>query len=65
MPCHSGLQIHYDIADPKLSEQQIYRKYFKCTIFQVITDLLNSENLRTPITQLCHELYISNLQCYS
>ena len=60
MPWHAGLQIHYVIADPNLSEQHIYRIYFKCHIFQVTTDLLNSENLRIAITQLCHELYISN-----
>ena len=54
------LQIHYVIADPKVGEQHIYRKYFKCNIFQVTTDLLNSENLRIAITQLCHELHVSN-----
>ena len=60
MPLHTGLQIHHVMADPKVCEQHIYTKYFKCNIFQVTTDLLNSENLRTSITQLCHELYVSN-----
>ena len=57
---HTGLQFYYVIADPKVGEQHIYRNYFKCNIFQVTTDLLNSENLRISITQLCHELNISN-----
>ena len=48
------------MADPKVGEQHIDRKYFKCNIFQVTTDLLNRENLRIAITQLCHELYVSN-----
>ena len=60
MPWHTGLQIHYVIADPKVGEQHIYRKYFKYNIFQVTTDLLNNENLRIAITQLCNELHISN-----
>ena len=38
--------------------QQSYRKYFKCKSFHVTTDLLNSENLRIAITQLCHEQHI-------
>ena len=55
------------IAYPKVGEQHIYRKYSKCNSFQVTTDLLNSENLRIAITQLCHELQlqVSILQCYS
>ena len=27
MPWHTGLQIHYGKADPKVGEQHIYRKY--------------------------------------
>ena len=57
MPWHTG---HYVIVDPKVGEQHTYRKYFKCNIFQVTTDLLNSENLRIAITQLCHELHNGN-----
>ena len=52
--------MHYVIADPKVGKQHIYRKYFKCNSFQVTSDLLNSENLRIAITQLCHELHVSN-----
>ena len=60
MPRHTGLQIHYVKTDPKVREQHIYRKYLKCNIFQVTTDLLNSENLRIAITQLCNELHVCN-----
>ena len=54
------LQIHYVIADPKVGEQPIYRKYLKCNFFQVTNDLLNSDNLRIAIIQLCHELHVCN-----
>ena len=30
----------------------------KCNSFQVTTDLLNSDNLKVAITQLCHELHV-------
>ena len=30
----------------------------KCNSFQVISDLLNSDNLKVAITQLCHELHV-------
>ena len=30
--------------------------FCKCNSFQVISDLLNSDNLKGAITQLCHEL---------
>ena len=33
-------------------------KYSKCNSFQVTTDLLNSENLKGTITQLCNELHV-------
>ena len=33
-------------------------KYSKCNSFQVISDLLNSDNLKVAITQLCHELHV-------
>ena len=46
--------------DPKVGEQHICRKYLKCNIFKVTSDLLNSENLRIAITQLCHELHVCN-----
>ena len=48
------------IADPNVGEQHIETKYSKCNSVQVTTDLLNSENLRIAITQLCHELHICN-----
>ena len=32
--------------------------YSKCNSFQVISDLLNSDNLKVAITQLCHELQV-------
>ena len=60
MPSHTGLQFQYVIADPKVGEQNIYRKFFKCNSFQVTTDLLYSENLRIAITQLYHELHVCN-----
>ena len=34
-------------------------KYCKCNRFQVTTDLLNSENLKVAIAQLCNELQVS------
>ena len=30
----------------------------KCNSFQVISDLLNTDNLTVAITQLCHELQV-------
>ena len=33
-------------------------KYSKYNSFEVTTDLLNSENLKTAIAQLCHELHV-------
>ena len=35
-------------------------KCSKCNTFQVISDLLNSDNLKVAITQLCHELQVWN-----
>ena len=29
-------------------------------LFQVSTDLINSENLKVPIAQLCHDLQVCN-----
>ena len=48
------------IADPKVGEQHIYIKCLKRNIFQVTTDLLNRENLKVAIAQLCNELQICN-----
>ena len=33
-------------------------KYSKCNTFQVISDLLDSDNLKVAFTQLCHELQV-------
>ena len=52
----TGLKFYYVIADPKVDEQHIYTKFSKCNSFQVTTDLLNSENVKIAIAQLCHEL---------
>ena len=54
----TGLKFYYVIADPKVGEQHIYTKFSKCNSFQVTTDLLNSENLKIAITQLCNELHV-------
>ena len=56
----TGLELHYVIADPKIGEQHIETKYSKCNSFQVISDLLNSDNLKVAITELCHELQVWN-----
>ena len=37
---------------------EITTKYSKCNTFEVISDLLNSDNLKVAITQLCHELQV-------
>ena len=36
------------------------QKFFKYNSFQVTTDLLNSENLKVAIAQLCYELQVYN-----
>ena len=56
----TGLKFHYVMADPKVGEQHIKAKYCKCNSFQVTTDLLNSDDLKVAITQLCHELQVCN-----
>ena len=33
-------------------------KYSKCNTFEVISNLLNSDNLKVAITQLCHEVQV-------
>ena len=60
MPWATGLKFYYVIADPKVAELHIYTKFSKCNSFQVISDLLNSDNLKVAITQLCHELQVWN-----
>ena len=53
-----GLQFYHVITDSKVGQQQILRKYCKYNSFQVTTDLLNSENLKIAIAQLCHDLQV-------
>ena len=60
MPWATGLKFYYVIADPKVAEQHIYTKFSKCNSFAITTDLLNSENLKVVITQLCNELQVWN-----
>ena len=60
MPWDTGLKFYYVIADPKVAEQHIYTKFSKCNSFQITTDLLNSDDLKVAITQLCHELQVWN-----
>ena len=60
MPWATGLKFYYVIADPKVGEQHIYTKFSKCNNFPITTDLLNSENLKVVITQLCNELQVWN-----
>ena len=60
MPWAISLYFHYVIADPKVGEPHILTKYSKCNIFQVTTDLLNSQYLKIAIAQLCHELQVCN-----
>ena len=55
-----SLQFHDVIADWKVGEQHILTKYSKCNIFQVTSDLLNSQYLKIAIAQLCHELQVCN-----
>ena len=56
----TGLQLYNVIADPNVAEQHIYRNFCKCTSFAITTDLLNSENLKVAITQLCNEPQVWN-----
>ena len=37
------------------------KKYMENNTFRVTLDLLNSENLKVAIAQLCNELQVSNL----
>ena len=60
MPWALGLQFYYAIADAKVGEEHILRKHSKFNSFQVITDLLNRDNIKVAITQLCHELQVYN-----
>ena len=60
MQWRTGLQFYYVTDDPKVGEQHISTKYSKCNSFQVKSDLLNSENLKVAITQLCNEPQVCN-----
>ena len=56
MEIATGLHCNCVIADPKVAEYHIYTNFCKCNGFQIITNLLNSDNLKVAITQLCNEL---------
>ena len=60
MPWSTGLQFYYVVATPKVGEQHIETKFSKCNGFQGTNDLLNRENLKVAIAQLCHELRVCN-----
>ena len=60
MPLSTRLQFYYVIADSKVDEKHIQTKFFKCNSLQDTTNLLNSENLKVAIAQLCNELYMCN-----
>ena len=47
-----------DYNNPLLSSS--VKKYSKCNSFQVTTDLLNSDNFKVGITQLCNEVQVWN-----
>ena len=51
------LQFYYVIADPKVAEQHVYTNFCKCNSFQVITNLLNSDNLKIAIAHLLNKLH--------
>ena len=44
----------------KLGGKYISIKYCKCNSFQVISDLINSDNLQLAFAQLCTELQVYN-----
>ena len=62
MPRVIYLQFYYVIAiTQKIGDNIIIEtKYSKRNSFHVISDLLNSDNLKVAITQLCHELQVCN-----
>ena len=61
----TGLQLYYVIVDPKVDGYHVSRKFSKCNSFQVITNLLNSENLKIANALLCNELLVCSLLGYS
>ena len=50
------LQFYYVITDPKVGEKHTLTKYSKCNSFHFTTDLLNSDNLKVAIAQLCNDV---------
>ena len=56
----TGLKFYYVIADPKVAEYYIYTNSCKCNSFPITNDLLNSENFKVAITQLCNEPQVWN-----
>ena len=57
----SGILLCY--ICPKIGEQHIETKYSKCKMFQVISDLLNSDNLKVDSYAMSYRSEI--LLCYS
>ena len=49
-----GQTICHLIVKDKVAEQHILGKYSNCNSFGVTMDLLNSQNLKVAITQLCN-----------
>ena len=51
---------HHVVAMEKEAEQHILTKCSKRNTFQVTSDLLNSDNLKIAISQLCNKLKVCN-----
>ena len=57
---HTGQQSFYAMAVPKVGELNVKTKYSECNSFYITNTLLNSENLKVAIVQLCNELQVCN-----
>ena len=51
---------HHATAMKRVAAQHVLTKCSTCNTFQVTSDLLNSENLKIAIAQLCIELLVCN-----
>ena len=60
MPRDTFCKLYYAIANPKVDDQYIQKKFSECNTFQVISNLLTSENLKLTIAQLCNKLQFCN-----
>ena len=56
---------HHVVAMEEVAQKHILTKCSKCNTFPVTSDLLNSESLKMTIAQLCNEVRVCNLLCYS